>query len=194
MSTPSITSQPVYAQPAWDDSGRCHIVLAEGRDAATARALCAAAPAGPLAVVELCEGASVWQPLLPPHARHVAARELPAALAALEAELACARMGTRLYLLGTEDLIWQAWQLAARHGMGDAEVHRHRLLTTARPVFCVHCRHVLRGVHTSLAACTGCGRQLLVRNHFSRRLGAYMGVQADAEMPGTLPEPVQAFP
>ncbi|WP_157265779.1 dimethylamine monooxygenase subunit DmmA family protein [Azohydromonas aeria] len=194
MSTPSIASQPVYAPPAWDASGRCHVVLADGRDAAAAQALCAAAPAGPLAVVELCEGAGSWRPLLPPGARHTAAGTLATALAALEAELARARMGTRLYLLGSEDLIWQAWQVATRHGLGDAEVRRHCVLTAARPVYCVHCGHVLRGVHTNPVACTGCGRHLFVRDHFSRRLGAYMGVQIDAEAPGSLPEPVQAYP
>jgi len=38
--------------------------------------------------------------------------------------------------------------------------------------------------------CAGCGRHLLVRDHFSRRLAAYMGVMADAEAPGELP-PIQ---
>jgi hypothetical protein len=32
-----------------------------------------------------------------------------------------------------------------------------------------------------------------VRDHFSRRLAAFMGVQADAENPGELPQPEQLY-
>jgi hypothetical protein len=34
---------------------------------------------------------------------------------------------------------------------------------------------------------------LLVRDHYSRRLGAFMGVCIDAEAPGEIP-PAEAFP
>ena len=34
--------------------------------------------------------------------------------------------------------------------------------------------------------CRGCGLTLAVRDHFSRRLSAFMGVHADAEAPGEL--------
>jgi dimethylamine monooxygenase subunit C len=36
-------------------------------------------------------------------------------------------------------------------------------------------------------SCAGCARWLLVRDHYSRRLAAYMGVMVDAEAPGALP-------
>ena len=39
--------------------------------------------------------------------------------------------------------------------------------------------------------CPGCGRALFVRDHFSRRLGAFQGVCIDAETPGEVPEPVE---
>jgi dimethylamine monooxygenase subunit C len=35
---------------------------------------------------------------------------------------------------------------------------------------------------------------LLVRDHFSRRLGAFMGVKVDAEEPGLHPETVELYP
>jgi hypothetical protein len=38
----------------------------------------------------------------------------------------------------------------------------------------------------NIVACPGCGANLFVRDHFSRRLRAFMGVKADAEMPGEL--------
>ena len=34
-------------------------------------------------------------------------------------------------------------------------------------------------------------RALFVRDHFSRRLGAFQGVCIDAETPGDVPEPVE---
>ena len=36
-------------------------------------------------------------------------------------------------------------------------------------------------------ACSHCGVKLTVRDHYSRRLGAFMGVCVDAEAPGVLP-------
>ena len=39
--------------------------------------------------------------------------------------------------------------------------------------------------------CPGCGRSLFVRDHFSRRLGAFQGVCVDAETPGDVPEAVE---
>jgi hypothetical protein len=41
--------------------------------------------------------------------------------------------------------------------------------------------------------CAGCGRHLFVRDHYSRRLAAYMGVMADAEAPGELPPIEEVF-
>jgi dimethylamine monooxygenase subunit C len=38
-----------------------------------------------------------------------------------------------------------------------------------------------------------CSRWLLVRDHYSRRLAAYMGVMVDAEVPGVLPPLVEVF-
>jgi hypothetical protein len=35
---------------------------------------------------------------------------------------------------------------------------------------------------------------LFVRDHFSRRLGAYMGLMVDAESPGELPEIEEIYP
>ena len=47
---------------------------------------------------------------------------------------------------------------------------------------------------TNVVACAGCGRHLLVRDHFSRRHGAFMGVMVDAELPGVRPAVQEVFP
>jgi hypothetical protein len=51
----------------------------------------------------------------------------------------------------------------------------------------VHCRASTENVRTNIVRCSGCSRWLLVRDHYSRRLAAYMGVMVDAEAPGELP-------
>lgn len=185
-------SQPIYPNLEWDLSGRQHLLLAGAEDAALARRLLAAPPSGPLTVLHLQEGADVpasaWQGELPVGARYMGAADESAALARLRRELEAAAMGTRLYLVGSEHLIWQASRLADAFGLGEDEVRRCRTGTSARPVFCVHCRATTLDARTTLVSCSGCARTLFVRDHFSRRLGAYMGFQADAEAPGHLPE------
>jgi hypothetical protein len=129
--------------------------------------------------------ASGWQVSLPPGSKRRVTRRLDSALQKLHESLDQASMGARLYLVGNEDIIWQASKVADRFGMGADAVRRHRLGTLARPVYCVHCRTTTRGVRTNVADCSGCGRALFVRDHFSRHLGAYMGFQIDARSPAS---------
>ena len=63
-----------------------------------------------------------------------------------------------------------------------------------RRVWCTHCHGSTEGVTTNVVACAGCGRHLLVRDHFSRRHGAFMGVMVDAEQPGVRPAMQEVFP
>jgi hypothetical protein len=49
-------------------------------------------------------------------------------------------------------------------------------------------------VATNIADCRGCGARLFVRDHFSRRLAAFMGVMVDAEVPGEVPEIEVVYP
>lgn len=187
-----IHSQPVYPPLAWDPSGRRHLLLAAAADAAVIAPLAACAPAG-LELLELGPPGGPWARALPA-ASCQALADADAALAGLQDRLAAARMGLRLYLAGPEDLIWRASRLAREAGLGEDALRRQRLGTLARPVWCVHCQQLHGAVRTSLLDCLGCGRKLLVRDHFSRRLGAYMGVQIDAEVPGDHPPPEVLYP
>ncbi len=76
--------------------------------------------------------------------------------------------------------------------MGRSEVRLCASLGSPRRVFCNHCRTITEGVTTTIVACAGCQAQLLVRDHFSRRLNAFAGVQVDAEAPGEIP-PIEAL-
>jgi hypothetical protein len=183
-----VRSQPAYAPLAWDPLGRTHLLLLDTRDPAAAALVARLAMSAPSAALQVitCGPAGVLQDLA--STRHMATATPTEAVDALEAALARACMGLRLYLAGPEDLLWQASRVAAAAGLGEDVIRRERLGPPARPLWCVHCRHRHPAVRESLQVCEGCGRTLLVRDHFSRRLGAYMGVQADAEVPGLLPE------
>jgi hypothetical protein len=58
----------------------------------------------------------------------------------------------------------------------------------------VHCRTLNDGVTGNVFACAGCGASLFVRDHFSARLAAFMGVQVDAEAPGEVPPIEPLYP
>ncbi len=112
----------------------------------------------------------------------------------LRACLDLARMGTRLYIAGTEGFIGQIMQVAMEYGIDYHSIHTEHRGSAARRVQCVHCKGITDNVTTSPFACTHCGLPLLVRDHYSRRLGAFQGVNIDAEEPGTAPAPEEMFP
>jgi dimethylamine monooxygenase subunit C len=96
-------------------------------------------------------------------------------------------MGTRLYVAGPESFIGLAMKIALEFDLNKDEIRAEEMGTLARRVYCVHCRATTEEVRTNIVRCAGCARWLLVRDHYSRRLAAYMGVMVDAEAPGELP-------
>lgn len=111
----------------------------------------------------------------------------------LAPRLAQERMGLRLYATGREDFLWEIDGIARRAGMGKGEIQLAHAGSHARRIFCVHCRTYNEGVTTTIVRCGGCGAHLFVRDHFSRRLSAFMGVKVDAETPGDVPPAEQAY-
>ncbi|MGR9243556.1 dimethylamine monooxygenase subunit DmmA family protein (plasmid) [Rhizobium leguminosarum] len=111
----------------------------------------------------------------------------------LKGSLATAHMGTRLYLSGTEGFIGQAMLVALDYGMDHASVITEHRGSLARRVQCVHCKGITDDVTTSPFACSHCRLPLLVRDHYSRRLAAFQGVNIDAEEPGSAPDPEELF-
>ncbi len=105
----------------------------------------------------------------------------------LQGVLKKARMGTRLYVAGSESFIGSVMQVASAFNMNADEVLREHCGTYVRRVFCVHCNTFNENVTMRVSKCAGCGIELVVRDHYSRRLAAFMGVKADAEVPGELP-------
>jgi ferredoxin-NADP reductase len=99
-----------------------------------------------------------------------------------------ARMGTRLYLAGSESFLGSAMQVATRFDLNRDEVLREHSGTLVRRVWCVHCDTYTENVTQRVYDCPGCSLTLVVRDHYSRRLAAFQAVKADAEVPGELPQ------
>ena len=198
MQPPPIKSRPLYGTLAPVGTATRHIAIAEGEGAS--------------AVIEAFGGhvdlphTTILFSPAPFRANHNqetvlaslscealrVAPDVEDLLSELAAILSVATMGTRLYVSGSEDFISRVTSEALHQGIdADAIQTEHRGAPTRR-VQCVHCKGFSDGVSASPAICAHCGIHLLVRDHYSRRLGAFMGVSIDAEAPGDIP-PAEAF-
>ena len=95
--------------------------------------------------------------------------------------LSDAKMGSQLYLAGTEGLIGKAVAKGEECGLDHSAVHCEHRGSLARRVQCVHCKTMIENVTTQPAKCPSCDLLLLVRDHYSRRLAAFQGVCINAE-------------
>jgi hypothetical protein len=118
----------------------------------------------------------------------------PALERAVSKRLAAATVGLRLYVVGPEAFVRRVVVAAAAAGLADDEMLVEVSGSRARRVWCAHCKAVTEGATLDLVPCAGCARSLTVYHHFSRRLGAFMGFQADAELAGELPEVCERWP
>ncbi|EXF47084.1 hypothetical protein BAY1663_00582 [Pseudomonas sp. BAY1663] len=107
----------------------------------------------------------------------------PAALyLRLQLLLERAEVGTRLYVVGDEAFLWHVYRLARHAGLLGDEIELFKN-GARRRLYCVHCGTFQEIGEEGEAGCSGCGVRLLVREHFSQRLGAYMGVCLDPSRP-----------
>lgn len=194
-----IRSKPDYQSLAWRDHALAHVVVAKGK--------------GGMAVLQLFQQMYPRQPVKVLYIRDKdESVDYAATLTKLIGEglqcfdteqeglyaffrmLSDCHMGTQFYMSGTESFIWSAVKLAKLHGVQEDDVMKQMVASLSRPVYCVHCKGVTTDVTTNIATCRKCGRKLFVRDHFSRLLGAYMGLQVDAENPGEVPEIEEIYP
>jgi DNA-directed RNA polymerase subunit RPC12/RpoP len=179
MLTGTIKSRPRYGRLSADSNASRHVIVAEGEGLAALADFTAHAPPEVLSrATTICAGPSTT---------------IPDVLARLGTVLHDAPVGTRLYACGSEGFIAQVVQLALRYGIDHRSVVTEHRGTAARRVQCVHCKGITEEVTTNVVACTHCGVNLFVRDHFSRRIGAFMGVAADAEVRGELPAITTVF-
>ena len=196
MLVTGIKSKPVYAPLSADLGGRYHLMLGRGPGAAAllrvlAEIRDAAVPALQKTRVLLVPDADA--PLTTVAFDHLGlglVSLFPDTVPLLDAfrlVLGESLMGTRLYVAGPESFIGLVMKIALEFNLNKDEIRAEEVGTLARRVYCIHCRTTTENVRTNVVSCTGCARWLLVRDHYSRRLAAYMGVMVDAEAPGELP-------
>ncbi len=205
MLVTGIKSKPVYAPLRADSGGRHHLLLGSGpgtqpllqvlaqwrQDApealARSRVLFVPEAAG-----DADAGFAAFSAVGVSDVRRHA--EPGPLLVEFESLLADAVMGLRLYVAGPESFIGLAMKIALQFNLNTDEIRAQECGSTARRVRCVHCRATTEDVRTNIVECIGCRRWLLVRDHYSRRLAAYMGVMVDAETPGERPAIREVFP
>jgi hypothetical protein len=178
-------SRPIYAPFRLDVSGRAHLIVTDQ-------------PALPdevevaLANIELWIVKTIAPGVEAPAGAHGRAFRAKADLLShLPHRLKREAVGLRLYAIGAEAFIWDVHNIAVAAGMPAAEIHLTRAGALTRRVYCSHCKTIGEAVAT-IHICEGCDAALFVRDHFSRRLAAFMGVKVDAEVPGEIPAP-EAF-
>lgn len=193
----SINSKPEYQTLAWHDKAQAHVVVSSGRAAAILQLFQQQRPAQPVTVLHVPEAngqddcamlaATVGNGLM-------LYASADAMLVDFDRMMGAMRMGTRFYLAGSESFMWSVARVAKLHGVEEDDMQKQLVATLARPVYCVHCKATTADVTTNIVACRQCGRRLFVRDHFSRRLGAYMGLMVDAEDPGVIPPIEEIYP
>jgi hypothetical protein len=196
MLVTGIKSKPVYAPLRADLGGRYHLMLGMGPGADALLRVLAEIQGSTLPALQKTRVLLVpdaGAPLTTAPFDHLGLSlvspfpDTASLLAAFRLVLDESLMGTRLYVAGPESFIGLAMKIALEFDLNKDEIRAEEVGTLARRVYCIHCRATTENVRNNIVTCTGCARWLLVRDHYSRRLAAYMGVMADAEAPGELP-------
>jgi hypothetical protein len=197
---PAIKSRPVYGvlEPR---PGTHHLIIADGEGAGAVLDLVAAVPdrAALLAAAHIIytpgpngtDQRADLQAL--GAAQFYCAPTIPAMLPRLGRVVQDAHMGTQFYLAGTEGLMGQAEREIMATGFPHSAIQREHRGSTVRRVQCVHCKGITENVRTDPFVCGHCGLNLYVRDHYSRRIAAFQGVNIDAEDPGLVPAAVERF-
>ncbi|MBB4065423.1 dimethylamine monooxygenase subunit DmmA family protein [Gellertiella hungarica] len=197
---PSIRSRPVYGELE-PRAGIFHLIVAdgEGADAVIALFAKAADAASMLAKSHILytagpNGTDEWDRIAALGAAQAQkAASVPTLLFRLARVLQDVQMGTQIYLTGTEGLMGQAERDIMALGFPHSDIQKEHRGSTVRRVQCVHCKGVTENVRTDPFQCSHCGLHLFVRDHYSRRLAAFQGVNIDAEDRGQVPPPVERF-
>ncbi|MFW0755082.1 dimethylamine monooxygenase subunit DmmA family protein [Pseudomonas sp. H11T01] len=158
-------SVPVYREPTLRSHALHHILVTQTATAA--------------ALGRLIQ--SFEQPGLPtPRVLCAAVNDFERQLKAL---LDAAAVGTQLYVLGDEAFLWRIHGMARTAGMHNEEIDLIESGPVLRRVFCVHCGCVQDSGPQAVVFCGNCQVHLSVREHFSQRLGAYLGVCENPDQP-----------
>lgn len=107
----------------------------------------------------------------------------PEALSELRSVLRRSHVGVRLVVAGSAVDVRAAAGAAAECGLQQEEMTLLIDETAPRVIYCPHCRATTKTAQPAgeEVPCQGCGTVLATTDHFSRRLGAYLGYSAHVE-------------
>ena len=113
--------------------------------------------------------------------------DIESARRALHDDLADAVAGWRLLLAGPAHACLRVRADALEAGAADDEITVASTEVATREIYCAHCRTVTlaRIELTGTLPCLGCGHELFVYYHVSRRLGTHLGFASGADYRGT---------
>ena len=187
-----IRSQPEYKGLNWQARASAHLILAQGPGVQSVINMLHQQHSDQ--PITLLYAHQLGQPInydvelkMPLNADQHVFDDEKSTLKALKLLLPFQYMGTRIYVVGSQEFIWAVADAVKAFGIDDADIIKELSGTLARSVYCVHCKAITHQATTNVTECSGCQRMLFVRDHFSRNLGAYMGLMVDAEDPGELP-------
>jgi len=194
MADQGIKSRPIYRPVGLDASGARHLLVVDQPTV----------PADGLRT-ELGAFPEIWTVARDgrqPPSRYMAGepggahvfRSLAFLFDALKRRLAKETMGFRLYAIGSETFLADVASMGTAAGLSRSEMALAQTGSLSRRIYCVHCQALTEGAVANVITCSGCGASLFVRDHFSVRLAAFMGVQVDAEEPGVLPPIETLYP
>lgn len=163
-------SVPYYPPMAINPDARRHLVISDGSDLPRTQALVSRLAQTPR-VDSLVLGASDTP-------------SLQSLLQVLAQWFAGLHVGVQLHVLGSEAFLWTIHAQATAHGLSNEEISLCSPTDAVqRLVYCVHCANVHNHPLADAVKCPACAVALEVREHFSRRLGAYLGVCRNADAP-----------
>src|SRR5262249_34413233 len=195
MLVTGIKSRPAYTTLQPDLGGRQHILIGQGSGGEALIRVLRGLPLQDVTPVVVIYTGEPFQTGL----AHLDLRELRLhpteadAVPDVHRTLARFFRGPRVYVAGSESFIGSCVQVTTSYAMNRDEVQCEHLGSAARRVYCVHCKTSNESVTTNIVVCGGCGRHLLGRDPYSRRLAGFMGVMVDAEGPGDIPPITEAF-
>ena len=197
----TVLSEPILSRPRYGvlelrpGSGHLMVADGDGADAIINLALDAAVLAATHIIyipgANGVDRASELQAL--GAAQFLRAPTFATALPRLQKVLADAHMGLQIYAAGTEGLMGQVQREVVAAGLPHTALQMEHRGSLARRVQCVHCKGITENVMHDPFKCSHCGLNLFVRDHYSRRLAAFQGVNIDAEDPGSVPASVERF-
>lgn len=188
------SSKPAYGTLAWRPAGQHVVVSDEAGLIAIERLLATPCPtgAGSICIHVLGRENRIGSLSKASDTEFDLHAEEPGFSEALSARMDAMPAAARLYVAGSESFLSLVRRLARDRGLAEEVMLAERAGAGARRAQCVHCKTVYDGIACRAFDCPRCAVTLVVRDHYSRRIGAYQAVvlhPSDPNMPVLRQEP-----